>query len=117
MESAVRYVSADGKDQVAIAVASDIAEYALGSTGEQTQGAGATAMLIEFEPKLFEVQMQYAGSASDYRGPDFRKPHRRHFMNLKEYSTSSSHGKVADFPVFSGPYSTLVYQDEVTVAV
>lgn len=24
---------------------------------------------------------------------------------------------MADFPVFSGPYSTLVYQDEVTVAV
>lgn len=117
MESAVRYVSADGKDRLAIVVAADVAEYALGSTGEQTQGAGAVAMLIEHTPKLFEIQMRYTGSASDYRGPDFRKPHRRHFMNLDSYNTSSAHGKVSDFPVFSGPYSTMVYQDEVTVAV
>lgn len=117
MESAVRFAAGDGADRVAIAVASDIAEYALGSTGEQTQGAGATAMLVEQNPKLFGVQLQYCGSASDYRGPDFRKPHRRHFMNLEEYKTTSDHGKIADFPVFSGPYSTLVYQEEVTVAV
>lgn len=117
MECATRYACADGKDSIAIAVASDIAEYALGSTGEQTQGAGATAMAIENNPKLFEIQLQNSGSASDYRGPDFRKPHRRHFMNLEEYSKSSANGKMADFPVFSGPYSTLVYQEEVTVAV
>lgn len=117
MESATRFAAADGGDRIAIAVASDIAEYALGSTGEQTQGAGATAMAIEQNPKLFEVQLQYCGSASDYRGPDFRKPHRRHFMGLEEYSKSSANGKMADFPVFSGPYSTLVYQEEVTIAV
>ncbi|CAJ1026955.1 putative Hydroxymethylglutaryl-coenzyme A synthase N terminal [Leishmania utingensis] len=117
MESATRFANADGGDRIAIAVASDIAEYALGSTGEQTQGAGATAMMLERDPKLFEVQLQYSGSASDYRGPDFRKPHRRHFMNLEEYTKSSANGKMADFPVFSGPYSTLVYQEEVTVAV
>ncbi|EPY19079.1 hydroxymethylglutaryl-CoA synthase [Strigomonas culicis] len=117
MESAVRFASADGGDRVAIAVAADIAEYALGSTGEQTQGAGATALLIESKPRLFEVQLKFSGSASDYRGPDFRKPHKRHFMKLEAYNRSSEHGKVADFPVFSGPYSTLVYQEEVTVAV
>eukprot|EP00796_Vickermania_ingenoplastis_P003873 gene3873-2745_t len=95
----------------------DIAEYALGSTGEQTQGAGSTAMLLEHNAKLFDLQLQYAGSASDYRGPDFRKPHIRHFMNIEDYKTTSANGKMADFPVFSGPYSTLVYQEEVMVAV
>ncbi|CCW62644.1 unnamed protein product [Phytomonas sp. EM1] len=117
MESAIRFCAADGRDRVAIVVASDIAEYALGSTGEQTQGAGATAMLVERDPKLFDVQLQYSGSASDYRGPDFRKPHRRYMMDLAAYRGSNANGKLADFPVFSGPYSTLVYQEEVTVAV
>eukprot|EP00796_Vickermania_ingenoplastis_P003877 gene3877-2749_t len=112
LESAARFVAADGHDRVAIAVAADIAEYALGSTGEQTQGAGSTAMLLEHNAKLFDLQLQYAGSASDYRGPDFRKPHIRHFMNIEDYKTTSANGKMADFPVFSGPYSTLVYQEE-----
>ncbi|CCW65920.1 unnamed protein product [Phytomonas sp. Hart1] len=117
MESAIRFCASDGRDRLAIVVASDIAEYALGSTGEQTQGAGATALLVEREPKLFDVQLQYAGSASDYRGPDFRKPHRRYLMNLAEYRGTNADGKLSDFPVFSGPYSTLVYQEEVMVAV
>lgn len=117
MQNAARYASADGEDRVAIAVASDVAEYALGSTGEQTQGAGATAMLLEHNPQLFDVQLQFSGSASDYRGPDFRKPHIRHFMNIQEYQAASANGKMADFPVFSGPYSTMVYQEEVMVAV
>lgn len=117
LESAARFVASDGRDRVAIAVAADIAEYALGSTGEQTQGAGSTAMLLEHTPKLFDLQLQYCGSASDYRGPDFRKPHIRHFMNIEDYKRTSANGKMADFPVFSGPYSTLVYQEEVTVAV
>lgn len=117
LESATRFVASDGRDRVAIAVAADIAEYALGSTGEQTQGAGSTAMLLESTPRLFDVQLQYAGSSSDYRGPDFRKPHIRHFMNIEDYKATRATGKMADFPVFSGPYSTLVYQEEVTVAV
>ncbi|CAD2219732.1 hydroxymethylglutaryl-CoA synthase [Angomonas deanei] len=117
IQSALRFTASDGADRVAIAVASDIAEYALGSTGEQTQGAGATALLVESKPRLFEVQLNRCGSSSDYRGPDFRKPHKRHFMDIQDYKRSSEHGKMADFPVFSGPYSTLVYQEEVTIAV
>ena len=47
--------AADGVGRQAIVVSADIAEYALGSTGEPTQGAGAVAMLVESEAKLLEV--------------------------------------------------------------
>ncbi|ESS62757.1 hypothetical protein TCDM_09531 [Trypanosoma cruzi Dm28c] len=116
LKSATRYSEVDGgNDKVAIVVASDIAEYALGSTGEQTQGAGSVAMLVEKVPQLVELDTKCSGSASDYRGPDFRKPFRRHF--IKEYGSNTEHGKIPDFPVFSGPYSTMVYLEEVTMAV
>jgi hydroxymethylglutaryl-CoA synthase len=114
MKCGARYVQTDGKDRVAIIVASDIAEYARGSTGEQTQGAGAVAMLLENTPRLFKLDLQQSGSASAYRGPDFRKPFKRHFMD--GYGKVEN-GKIPDFPVFSGPYSTMVYLDEVTMAV
>ena len=47
LKSALRYVRSDGADRLAIVVSADIAEYERGSTGEQTQGAGAVAMLVE----------------------------------------------------------------------
>ena len=37
--------------QLAIVVSADVAEYERGSTGEQTQGAGAVAMLVERSPQ------------------------------------------------------------------
>jgi hydroxymethylglutaryl-CoA synthase len=114
LKSALRYVSTDGHDRNAIVVASDIAEYARGSTGEQTQGAGAVAMLVENKARLFDVDLSRTGSASAYRGPDFRKPFKRHFMD--GYG-KVEHGKIPDFPVFSGPYSTMAYLDQVTMAV
>jgi hydroxymethylglutaryl-CoA synthase len=114
LKCGARYVETDGSDRVAIVVASDIAEYARGSSGEQTQGAGATAMLIENKARLFDVDLKSTGSASAYRGPDFRKPFKRHFM---EGYGKVENGKIPDFPVFSGPYSTMVYLDEVTIAV
>lgn len=114
LKSALRYVATDGAANTAIVVASDIAEYARGSTGEQTQGAGAVAMLVENKARLFDVDIQSSGSGSSYRGPDFRKPFKRHFM---EGYGKVENGKIPDFPVFSGPYSTLVYLDEVTIAV
>ena len=36
-------------DKLAIVVCADVAEYERGSSGEQTQGAGAVAMLVERE--------------------------------------------------------------------
>jgi hydroxymethylglutaryl-CoA synthase len=113
LKSAVRYASFDSRGRHAIVVSSDVAEYERGSTGEQTQGAGAVAMLVDAEPKLLHVDLHRAGSASDYRGPDFRKPFARHFEDVFASRTA----RVSDFPVFSGKYSTLSYLDETVHAV
>ena len=113
LKSALRYATSDGKDQLAIVVSADVAEYERGSTGEQTQGAGAVAMLVERSPKLFGVDLAHAGSASDYRGPDFRKPFARHFT--EGYAPNTQ--RLSDFPVFSGKYSTFSYLDETVHAV
>ncbi len=113
LKSALRYASTDGRDRLAIVVSADVAEYERGTSGEPTQGAGAVAMLVEAEPKMLAVDLARAGSASDYRGPDFRKPFARHFIDGYAENTR----RLADFPVFSGKYSTFAYIDEVTQAV
>jgi hydroxymethylglutaryl-CoA synthase len=111
MKAAARYVALDGADKLAIVVCADIAEYARGSSGEATQGAGAVAMLLEAQPKLLAFDLARAGSASDYRGPDFRKPFARYTGQ-----TPSAHGQLRDFPVFNGKYSTSCYLDETLLA-
>lgn len=113
LKSALRYAACDGGERTAIVVSADVAEYERGSTGEQTQGAGAVAMLVEARPKLFEVDLKSTGSASDYRGPDFRKPFARHFHDGYAPNTK----RLSDFPVFSGKYSTFSYLDETVQAV
>jgi hydroxymethylglutaryl-CoA synthase len=113
MKAALRYVACDAGDKVAIVVSGDVAEYERGSTGEQTQGAGACAMLITREAKMYEVDLAHGGSASDYRGPDFRKPFARHFAKVYAPNTQ----RMSDFPVFSGKYSTFSYLDETVHAV
>jgi hydroxymethylglutaryl-CoA synthase len=113
LKSALRYSQCDGAERLAVVVSADVAEYERGSTGEQTQGAGAVALLVEREPRLFTVDLAHGGSASDYRGPDFRKPFARHFT---EGYAKNTH-RLADFPVFSGKYSTMSYLDETVHAV
>lgn len=113
LKSALRYVSCDRQEHLAIVVSADVAEYERGSSGEQTQGAGAVAMLVERHPKLLVVDLSRAGSASAYRGPDFRKPFARHFH--QDYASKNK--RVGDFPVFSGRYSTYAYLDETVQAV
>ena len=107
MKGAIRHLALDGAGGQAIVVCADIAEYARGSTGEPTQGAGAIAMLLEENPKLAEVDLVRSGSASDYRIMDFRKPMSR----FCGQDRSESH-QVQDFPVFNGKYSTTCYIDE-----
>jgi hydroxymethylglutaryl-CoA synthase len=68
---------------------------------------------VSRQPKLFEVDLAHAGCASDYRGPDFRKPFARHFNELYAPNTK----RMSDFPVFSGKYSTFSYLDETVHAV
>jgi len=111
-KAAARYLACEGRGRLAIVVSSDIAEYQRGSSGEQTQGAGAVAFAMETEPELMALDLAHAGSASSYRGFDFRKPFARHFM--PGYVPPG--GRARDFPVFNGKYSTLCYIDEVIAA-
>jgi hydroxymethylglutaryl-CoA synthase len=107
MKGAIRHLALDGAGSQAIVVCADIAEYARGSSGEPTQGAGAVAMLLEEDPKLAVVDLIGSGSASDYRIMDFRKP----MLRFCGQDRSESH-QVQDFPVFNGKYSTTCYIDE-----
>jgi hydroxymethylglutaryl-CoA synthase len=107
MKSAIRHLALDGAGGQAIVVCADIAEYARGTSGEPTQGAGAVAMLLEENPTLAEVDLVNSGSASDYRIMDFRKP----MLRFCGQDRSESH-QVQDFPVFNGKYSTTCYIDE-----
>lgn len=113
LKSALRYVSLDGRGRKAIVVSADIAEYERGSSGEPTQGAGAVAMLVDAAPTLLSFDLSEAGSASDFRVLDFRKPVARH--RAEGYAASTE--RYADFPVFNGKYSTFCYQDAVLHAV
>ncbi len=107
MKGAIRHLALDGAGSQAIVVCADIAEYARGSSGEPTQGAGAVAMLLEENPKLAVVDLIGSGSASDYRIMDFRKP----MLRFCGQDRSESH-QVQDFPIFNGKYSTTCYIDE-----
>jgi hydroxymethylglutaryl-CoA synthase len=107
MKGAIRHLALDGAGGQAIVVCADIAEYARGSSGEPTQGAGAVAMLLEEDPTLAIVDLPSSGSASDYRIMDFRKPMSR----FCGQDRSQTH-QVQDFPVFNGKYSTTCYIDE-----
>lgn len=107
LKGALRYLAYDGEGRLAIVVCGDIAEYERGSSGEPTQGAGAVAMLLEEQPALLSLDLRRAGSAAAYRGPDFRKPTRRYFMD----GYTKPVDKLHDFPVFSGKYSTVCYVD------
>ncbi len=110
VKQALRYLATDGMGRQAIVVSADIAEYARGSSGEATQGAGAVAMLLEAEPRLVSVDMGAAGRASRYRGADFRKP----FARFTGQPTDQVRPR--DFPVFNGRYSTACYLDTVATA-
>ncbi len=111
MKGALRYLATDGSGRQAIVVSADLAQYARGSSGEQTQGAGAVAMLLEENPGLATVDLRAAGKSSDYRGLDFRKP----FIRFNQ-SAPGHHGHLNDFPVFNGPYSTACYLEATITA-
>jgi len=50
-----------GNSKKALVIMTDMARYAFGSPGEPTQGAGAVALLIEKNPKLFSVDTRTNG--------------------------------------------------------
>ena len=106
LKGGLRYLACDGKGRLAIVVSADIAAYARGSSGEPTQGAGAVAMLLESPARLLVLDLAMGGSASDYRGLDFRKP----FLRFAG-QTPGQHGRLNDLPVFNGKYSTDCYSE------
>jgi hydroxymethylglutaryl-CoA synthase len=106
LKGALRYLACDGVGRQAIVVSADVAEYARGSSGEPTQGAGAVAMLVEASPRLLELDLASSGSASEYRGLDFRKP----FLRFAGQAPGTL-GHLNDLPVFNGKYSTDCYTD------
>lgn len=60
-------------DEQVLVVASDIARYALDSSGEPTQGAGAVAMLISADPALVAIEPQsglYTADVNDFWRPN-----------------------------------------------
>ena len=65
LKNALRFLSTDGGDSVAIVVSSDKALYERGSSGEPTQGAGAVAMLLSANPTIATIDLGEAGTASD----------------------------------------------------
>jgi hydroxymethylglutaryl-CoA synthase len=109
LKNAVRFLNTDGGSAKAIVVCSDIALYAPGSSGEPTQGAGAVAILVEANPTIAAIDLNDSGSASDYRGVDFRKPIQYRNGDGRTYACSN-------VPVFNGRYSASCYIDEMVRA-
>jgi hydroxymethylglutaryl-CoA synthase len=105
LKGALRYVQSDGRGARAIVVSADIAEYARGSTGEATQGAGAVAMLVDSNAAMLQVDLASGGCSSAYRGLDFRKPFQRFVGQVRQQ------GSIQDLPLFNGKYSTTCYID------
>jgi hydroxymethylglutaryl-CoA synthase len=114
LKAALRYAALDGRGRQAIVMASDVAEYPRGSSGEATQGAGACSMLVEEDPALCRVDLRCFGSASAYRGADFRKPAR---LCRHPVPGGVTEGRLSDFPVFNGRHSADCYIDAVLHAV
>ena len=106
LKNGLRYLALEPGNRCAIVVSADIAEYARGSSGEPTQGAGGVAMLLEQNPKMLEIDLRSIGSASSYRAVDFRKPVLRNIIR------GALNCHFQDLPVFNGKYSTTCYLDE-----
>ncbi|MDD4820749.1 MAG: hydroxymethylglutaryl-CoA synthase, partial [Flavobacteriales bacterium] len=62
-----------GENRRAVVIASDNAKYALASTGEYTQGAGAVAVLVSEDPRMCEMSENVGVGMHSER--DFYKPH------------------------------------------
>lgn len=74
IQMAAGMVARDPSERVLV-IASDVARYDLGSSGEPTQGAGAVAMLITADPALLvldPVTGVYTADISDFWRPNYR---------------------------------------------
>ncbi len=109
LKNALRFLATDGGDSLAIVVCTDKALYERGSSGEPTQGAGAAALLLSRDPSIATIDLCEAGTASDYRTIDFRKP-------LINRNGTGASADFVDIPIYNGKYSTSCYVDEMQQA-
>jgi len=109
LKNALRFLATDGPNALAIVVSADKALYQRGSSGEPTQGAGAVAMLLSPDPEIASIDLRQAGTASDYRAVDFRKP-------LINRNGTGASPDFVDIPIYNGKYSTSCYVDEMQCA-
>jgi hydroxymethylglutaryl-CoA synthase len=63
-------------------------------------------MLLERNPKLLAIDLKGAASATSYRAVDFRKPF------IRYTNQNPGDGRLRDFPIFNGKYSTSCYIEE-----
>lgn len=105
-------------ERKAIVVATDIAKYDLGSTGEYTQGAGAVAMLVTADPRIISFGADWTVSTKGVF--DFFKPYRTipktAITGNPENEAWFGHLEAEieihkDQPVFDGQYSNQCYTD------
>jgi hydroxymethylglutaryl-CoA synthase len=74
LQFAVGLIARDPSQKVLV-VASDVARYDLGSSGESTQGAAAAAMLVQADPALLVVETPagvYTEDVMDFWRPNYR---------------------------------------------
>lgn len=74
LQFAIGLIARDPRQKVLV-VASDVARYDLGSSGESTQGAAAAAMLVQANPGLLTVDPPagvYTADVMDFWRPNYR---------------------------------------------
>ncbi|MEM8803402.1 MAG: hydroxymethylglutaryl-CoA synthase [Pseudomonadota bacterium] len=75
LQMAASYV-ARKPDRKVLVIASDVARYDLGSSGEATQGAGAVAIVVGAEPKVAEISAEsglFTEDVMDFWRPNYRR--------------------------------------------
>lgn len=104
----------------AIVIAADIANYDLASSGEYTQGAGASAILLSKNPSIMEIEPKIGVAAACAH--DFFKPLRLFTKNefVQQDAQSEEQDNIIaihkETPIFDGPLSNKTYQDRITEA-
>lgn len=119
LQNSVDYIRLN-PNKKAIVVATDVAKYDLGSTGEYTQGSGAVALLITQNPRVLNMGFDYGISTESVF--DFFKPIR--YVNKNEITGNTENvewngvmeteiGLYKEQPVFDGQYSNTCYVNRV----
>ena len=139
LENACLFVG-QNPEKKAIIVASDLAKYNLGSTGEYTQGAGAVALVVSIAPSINSLGSDIGVATKGER--DFFKPRRTYTKAAllveaaallgQELTIEDAEAKVTtasgfwggnrmlrsyvEEPVFDGQYSNFAYVSRISEA-